>query len=135
EYPMACLRFRGLTFAAAALFTFAGQAGADAGLPAPQVDHTFLFKNLDQYPTHDFYLKYERRFGGNRTNLDKVKPGEPIHLGGRRSGLGEIFLIAVPRGQEIVMPKDNKDGWLRTAPVGGLQSSALKGDGAGEPLG
>ena len=132
---MACIRLIGLIVASSAVF--AGHACADAGLPPPQLDVNFLFKNLDQYPNYDFYVKYQRGFPGQkegRPNLDKVTPGTPIHLGGRRNGLSAVFLIAVPRGQAVLAPPKHEPDWLRNAPADGLQSQALKGDGDGASL-
>ena len=116
---------------------FAGQACADAGLPPPQLDLNFLFKKLDEYPNYDFYLKYERSFPGQKNgkpNLDKVSPEMPIRLGGRRSGLSAVFLVAVPRGQAPFVPEKHDPDWLRNAPADGLQSPALKGDADGATL-
>ena len=60
--------------------TFTGRARADAGPPAPDLDLSFLFENLDKYPQYDFYLKYQRGPGAgppqNRgPHLDKLEPG------------------------------------------------------------
>ena len=123
--------------ASIALFTFVGRANADAGLPPPQLDINLAFKSLDQFPNYDFYLKYEHGFPGQKNgkpHLDQIEADKPTHLGGRRSGLSSVFLIAVPRGQAVVAPAKHEPDWLAKAPSGGLQSAALKADAAGAPL-
>lgn len=92
-----------------AALAFSGQAHADAGLPASQLDIAFLFMNLDKYPDRDFYLKYERGSlnpNDRRSHVTKVLPDTLTRLEGRGSQLGEIFLIAVPRPRSSVAGKD-----------------------------
>src|SRR6476661_2940465 len=103
---------------------FVNQACADAGLPAPQLDLNLIFKNLDEFPDHDFYLKYERKFGQPARNLNKLEQGVPIHLGGRRSGIGPVVVLALPRGQDVNAPANAER----------LQSKPLKADAAGAAL-
>lgn len=97
---------------------------ADAGIPAPQLDVNLIFENVESYPAYDFYVRFERKFGPKGTTLEKVEPGRPTHLGGRRSALGPVFLIAVPRGEPA----------QKGPAAGQLQSQALTADAGGAPL-
>ncbi len=121
-----------------AAFTFIGQACADVGVPARDLDLGFLFKNLGDYPNYDFYLKYERGSLNPhswKAHLTRVTSGTLTRLEGNGSRHNGIFLIAVPRGQ--VMPvQQKKPGpeWLKEPPEGGLQSAALRGDPPGDDL-
>ena len=131
---MRCINFIGSIFALMIACTPVTPARADVGIPSAGLDLSLVFKNVGDFPDHEFYLKYERAFGGARKNLHKVEPGTPMRLEGRRLGLSSIFLIAVPRGEKMAVPEKDDKKWLNNAPPGGLQSQPLKGDAAGNPL-
>lgn len=99
-------------------------------IPGPGVRAIVQFNNIDEYPDYDFYLKYRHRDKGPK--LDKVESGKEMVLAPGYV-FGEVFLIAVPRGQALVAPKEGTQEWLLDAPDGGLQSNRLEGK-EGAPL-
>src|SRR5262245_20481993 len=60
------------------------------------------FKNLDQYPDFDFYVKYGAGPDHQRFNVAKVSPNSSAQLfSWGRTTLGTASLVAVPRGEAI----------------------------------
>ena len=82
------------------------------------------FKNLDQYPDYDFYVKY----GPEPSTLERVGPGSSAQLFRWGTTLGTACLVAVPRGKVIQEPSQFKAGpnWVQDKLSGTLQSTQFK---------
>ncbi len=110
-------------------------ARADAGFGFRRdLNFRVRFENLDDYPAYDFYLKFSLGAGTPYASphLTKVNSGRPTQLQGQGNRLTEVYLLAVPHGQEVGRPPTVADGgkWLSDIPSGGLQSDSLPGDKA-----
>lgn len=93
---------------------------------------TLRFDNLADYPDYDFYLKYGAGNGNPYAgpHLVPVHAGEAVRAfdGSRRRT--EIYLLAVPRGQQQPAVSPSHD-WITQVPPGCLQSARLDGTYAG----
>lgn len=92
------------------------------------------FENLDEYPGYDFYVKYGR--GGSLLEVSNVLPGKPVHVWNHRVAMPitSVFLMAVPRGQEVSLPPRPAGDWLTEVPANGMQSSPLTASASGTLL-
>jgi hypothetical protein len=111
-----------------ALLALPGSARPDAGFPQSNLDIKFRFENLDQFPEHDFYLKYGLSRGNPMAGLrwTKLESGTLTKLEGTGTRVTSVFLVALPRGTPPPPPpKGDRDAWLHKAPAGGLQSEPL----------
>ncbi len=111
-----------------ALLALPASAWPDAGFPQPNLDIKFRFENLDQYPDHDFYLKYGLGRGNPQASLrwTKLASGTLTKLEGTGNRVTSIFLVALPRGTPPPpTPKEDRNDWFSKAPPGGLQSAPL----------
>lgn len=85
----------------------AGSVRGDAGLPfLKDLDSrgatSVRFDNLAEYPSFDFFLKYQQRISGApSTHIVRVRSGEVF----KQEGVGgEMYLLAVPHGQATPPP-------------------------------
>jgi hypothetical protein len=120
-----------------ALLSLPAAARPDAGLPRFNLDIKIRFENLDEYPDHDFYLKYglSRRNPTDGLRWTKLDSGALTQLEGPGDQKTAVFLVALPRGTPPPpVPKENRQDWLAKAPPGGLQSAALQGVGNGSEI-
>jgi hypothetical protein len=84
------------------------------------------FDNLKDYPSFDFFLKYERRTrGASSSHVMPVRSAAVIELEGDVGG--EMYLLAVPHGQAAPQPRKP----LTELPSYCLKSERLQGIDSG----
>ena len=99
---------------------------ANAYKPATNIDLRIRFENLQDFPEHTFFLKFRRGSSYERNEslqLIELKPGSATAI--VASHIGDVFLLALPRGQKIEVPEAVSDEWIRFVPPGALQTAAL----------
>jgi hypothetical protein len=124
------MRKRGNWIAMIVLFCFVpvGTVRGDLGPPTVVTFPTMRFDNLADYPDFDFFLKYCYGPGNpyGSPYLTPIRAGEVFRLKGGPGRRTEVFLLAVPRGQQPPVGKDGPDSLWET-PAGCLQSAPLDG--------
>jgi hypothetical protein len=128
-----CFNVWFFAFTGAAFLAPVGPLRADMCiLPRPRLDIQVRLENLDEYPGFDFYLKYGLAPG---IELLKVPPGSPVHVWNHRGvPITPVYVLAVPRGQEVSQPSALTGDWLTKAPTAGLQSAPLTASESGTLL-
>lgn len=123
-----------------ALAAFAQDARGDAA-PFPRVGNgevRLFFENLNQFGDFDFYVRHRPQFGphARTTRLTKLQNGAAFKLDQFRHRPSDVFLVAVPKGQSIVLPEnDVNQNELQQQPLPGtIQTDTLNGDPSGGPL-
>lgn len=114
-------------------------AVADIG-PYRPLDIRVRFENLADYPAYDFYLKYGLGRGNPYVSLHltRAESGAERRLEGEGNWMTEVYLLAVPHGQQPppAPPVGTEKGreWLEEVPSGALQSDPLPGKTPGSRL-
>ena len=121
-----------------ALAAFAQDARGDVA-PFPRINNgevRLLVENLDEFGDFDFYVRYRPLSGpGHPEQLTKIQAQTAVKLVAIRDYRFKAFLVAVPKGEVITIPKNEvAQPPLKPPPIPGtIQSEALFSD-TGGPL-
>ena len=127
-------RIGGIALTVAAFLALAGPLRADMGFfPAAHLDIQIRFENLDEYPGYDFYVRYGQ--GGSWLVMANVLPSKPVHVWNHRvAPITPVYLLAVPRGQEVSQLSRPTGDRLTDVPANGRQSAPLTASESGTLL-